>query len=94
MRIDGYSQSWVDTNTSKVERQDRADVGPNRSGGSVTNRRSLKDDCSISASATDGTEINRARVEELRAQIAEGSYKLSPENIADAMLKSMGRWTR
>jgi flagellar biosynthesis anti-sigma factor FlgM len=90
MRIDGYSPNWIETNISKVERQDRADVGTSRSD-SATDRKPLNDDCSISASAMDGTAVNRARVEELRAQIAEGSYKLSPENIADAMLKSMPR---
>jgi flagellar biosynthesis anti-sigma factor FlgM len=90
MRIDGYSQNWIETNLTKVERQDRADTGTSRSG-SATDWKSLNDDCSISASTTDGTEVNRARVEELRAQIAEGSYKLSPENVADAMLRSYKR---
>jgi flagellar biosynthesis anti-sigma factor FlgM len=89
MRIEGYSQNWVETNASKVEQQDRSD-GISRSK-TATEGKPCNDACKISASAMDSTEANHARIEEIRAQIASGTYKLNADNIADAMLRSLAR---
>lgn len=90
MRIDGYSQNLIETNTSKLERQEHADVGSSR-GAAIADHKPKTDECTISAAAADGAEISRTRVAELRAQIASDTYDLNANNIADAMLKTFAK---
>jgi flagellar biosynthesis anti-sigma factor FlgM len=89
MRIDGFSQRWIDSNASKLERQDRAGSGTNRLGG-LPEKRVQQDEYRISVAGADAQEINRERVEQLSAQIASGTYQVEADVVADAMLKTFG----
>jgi flagellar biosynthesis anti-sigma factor FlgM len=88
MRIDKFTQNWIETNPPKLDRQ--ADAGTSRSVGG-SNPKPLNDVYRISAISTEGTEFRNARVEELRIQIASGTYEVNADNIAHAMLKMYGR---